>query len=454
MAAAGYAIELPTNRQSRFFDTPTPDVHDPNYIPVLNGIDPKVDFSTPSFYALPSIPKPHKDQAQTSLKRTKSDAAPEIVVRNHDAHPVPSQRSTTSPQATAHEIGSSHTITKDDGNPETQSEDTTATSSTPSTVGTTSMLEEQIYTIPGNTAPKPEEIQFPAVPVSARSSMSFSRKSTVPTSRYNKKSLPSIPSIPTTALLNRTPTPLASQRSSPEPVQTQSVATSPRQVPIPPPIEHSPSLSSPRLHAAKSTASERRARALHSHPSKMSLKSKANLVLDETDEAPLVASTDTRRSASRTRSHSIASSHQPTPAPDAPLPDLPPHAKRSPTREKPIEKPPLAHITSSSLPPDWLKTSQNEHVEMAEFMATRKTTVFRRFDDVHVRLLLHLQDEISALETELLKLEDAGPERPDKIIGKTNIMQELRKALVEYGEFCQIVYHDSSHLTVHRSLVR
>lgn len=71
---------------------------------------------------------------------------------------------------------------------------------------------------------------------------------------------------------------------------------------------------------------------------------------------------------------------------------------------------------------------------MAEFMKTKKTTVFRRFDEVHVRLLLHLQDEISALEKELLELEEAGSGRSDTTVRKANVMRELRKVLAEYGK--------------------
>jgi len=72
---------------------------------------------------------------------------------------------------------------------------------------------------------------------------------------------------------------------------------------------------------------------------------------------------------------------------------------------------------------------------MAEFMKSKKTTVFRRFDEVHVRLLLHLQDETSALEKELLEIEETGSARPDTTLRKANLMRELRKVLAEYGKF-------------------
>lgn len=78
-------------------------------------------------------------------------------------------------------------------------------------------------------------------------------------------------------------------------------------------------------------------------------------------------------------------------------------------------------------------STQPDHVEMAEFMTSKKTMIFRRFDDVHVRLLLHLQDEISSLEKELSEIEEAGLSQPGIMTRRANVMRELRKALAEYG---------------------
>jgi hypothetical protein len=68
-------------------------------------------------------------------------------------------------------------------------------------------------------------------------------------------------------------------------------------------------------------------------------------------------------------------------------------------------------------------------------MTEKNTIVLRRFDDVHARLLLSLQDEISQLEQELEKLESptsagGGSER---MLAKTRILRELRKVVAEYG---------------------
>ena len=69
-------------------------------------------------------------------------------------------------------------------------------------------------------------------------------------------------------------------------------------------------------------------------------------------------------------------------------------------------------------------------------MTEKNTVVFRRFDDVHVRLLLCLQDEISQLEKELLKLDSptSALNPSDKMSQKTKVLRELRKVVSEYGK--------------------
>lgn len=73
---------------------------------------------------------------------------------------------------------------------------------------------------------------------------------------------------------------------------------------------------------------------------------------------------------------------------------------------------------------------------MASFMTSENTVVFRRFDDVHVRLLLCLQDEISQLEKELVELEmpTSSGTSSEKLMQRTRILRELRKVVAEYGK--------------------
>lgn len=450
MATAAFAVELPTTRQSKYYQGPAPNVHDPNYIPVLNGAHLRVDFSQPSFSAIPSIPTPHTSESQTSLKRTKSAYAPETVIQKYGGRPIPARSATTSP-GTPQEIGSSH---QPDRSEDARSSRVSCSDSS-ATGGPANVLEEHVFMIPGNSAPKAEGILFPTAPTSTRSSMSMTRKTNVPTSKYSKNA-PSVPNIPLNTFQDAQPLPDI-QRTSPEtehkmsfesarstPMPPSSTDLSSMSVIAPPPP---PPSSAPRSHVRASTASERRARALHSHPSNMSLKSRKNSTLEETDELPLMShtlSSGSRTPSVRSRTQSLYNSTQPTPAPSAPLPDLPVGAKRPPTRDRPPtrERPPTRDKpldksgTISSPPPGSSSPGkpQNDHMEMAEFMTTQKTTVFRRFDEIHVRLLLQLQDEITTLEKALKEIEEGEPNRPERPANKAYIMRDLRKLLAEYGK--------------------
>ena len=67
-------------------------------------------------------------------------------------------------------------------------------------------------------------------------------------------------------------------------------------------------------------------------------------------------------------------------------------------------------------------------------MMANDTVIFRRFDEVHVQLLLCLQDEITQLERELMRLESAIMTRSDRDIERNRVIRELRKVVAEYGE--------------------
>ena len=106
--------------------------------------------------------------------------------------------------------------------------------------------------------------------------------------------------------------------------------------------------------------------------------------------------------------------------------------KREPTpvTEKPetarIEKPETARLAPQPRP---LPSSG-----ITSFMTANDTVIFRRFDEVHVRLLLCLQDEITQLERELMELESASMTRSDRDIERSRVIRELRKVVAEYGE--------------------
>jgi hypothetical protein len=91
---------------------------------------------------------------------------------------------------------------------------------------------------------------------------------------------------------------------------------------------------------------------------------------------------------------------------------------------------------SRSQPATQSLAQASEHTALTSFMAERNTIVLRRFDDVHVRLLLCLQDEIQQLEKELLELENptTSGNASQRMMGKTRVLRELRKVVAEYGE--------------------
>jgi hypothetical protein len=106
--------------------------------------------------------------------------------------------------------------------------------------------------------------------------------------------------------------------------------------------------------------------------------------------------------------------------------------KREPTPvpQKPqaarIEKPETARLAPQPRP---LPSSG-----ISSFMTANDTVIFRRFDEVHIQLLLCLQDEITQLERELMRLESASMTRSDRDIERSRVIRELRKVVAEYGE--------------------
>ena len=65
-------------------------------------------------------------------------------------------------------------------------------------------------------------------------------------------------------------------------------------------------------------------------------------------------------------------------------------------------------------------------------MTTSSTLIFRRFDEVHVQLLVHLQDEIAQHERDLQALDSRA--QPDREVKRMKILRELRSLVAEYGK--------------------
>jgi hypothetical protein len=502
MAVANSPIELPTGRRSIYFDqTSAPDVHDPNWIPVLdagaingpNSVFSEKEVSPYNAASFSPFPEPPSDtRAASPTKRTqlahshsKSSVAPEAAPTELEAEPLPPRSSSRQPVPGPH---SEHQRDASDSR-DTSTSDADG-SSAPSTAGTTSLLEEQYYTLPGLDVTK-DDIQAPIAPMSARSSMGAvsvmstrTKASFAPTSKYSRKNVQSIVSVRPPTIQSQPTTPQESPRVPPAmPSSSSSLPLLEQQTPaplatvplVPAPLPTPPLTTSKQLTSSKSTASERRLRALHSHPSSNSLaqsspplpqstfvngsRSRANSTSNEYLEPEISAlprppsvkhkprkSTD--HTSRPTTPRLVYDSQQPTPAPTTPLPQLPPEAfangsaanSRRPS-VRTLRQPSESHIASASLHNVPVPKTPADHTEMADFMSRKSTVIFRRFDDVHVKLLLCLQDEISQLEEELFALENAqGREREEmgqleRPGQKMRVMRELRRVVAEYGMF-------------------
>ncbi|KIX10016.1 uncharacterized protein Z518_01097 [Rhinocladiella mackenziei CBS 650.93] len=465
MATVIAPVELPTSRRSYFNTDPTPDIHDPNWIPVLDSAafkssSPSIEkeaspFGHASFSLFPATssnsPKPRPG---FSHNYSKSSLAPESIASSDSRSQSPQDGVDPSSslggpvQPAQNEPRGQHrrqTSTGDASSEEKISVGTEAAGegpSAPSTDGTASVAEERTSS---RQEPRQDQHEDSLANVNGRSSMTSTRRTTVlpPTSKYNRKQVaPMATSMARPSLIPSLPqTPQDSPRLGPSvPVGVTSIPVvqalpSPKLPPTDPP---QPPESTPRLGPAKSSASERRQRALHSHPSNISMRSQRNSLSEDIDIIPKPPSVrhKPRKSAdsrATTPRSTIYDSQVPTPAPTTPLPQLPPQARRPSTRENGSQRP--AQTPGDDPVPSTISNIRAlEHARMAAFMAEKNVIVFRRFDDVHVRLLLCLQDEISLLEQELLKLENStsAGSPSEKMVQKTRVLRELRKLVAEY----------------------
>ncbi len=497
MATDTAPIELPTGRRSYISPArDAPNVHDPSWIPVLNNVDlqklseymeKEATPQTPTANYSPFPPRPPSPKQKPPLHHnySKSSLAPEAVVPELEAEPLPPRTSpplpprvfprkdASSPSPIATDPSSQHLrVTSDvpssDGQ-ETVTSDSADVSAAPSTIGTASLLEEQYYTLPDAPIAK-EDIQPPQI-MSGRSSVASNRtKSSAmpPTSKYNRKPVNSMASGRPSTIRSQPVSPRESPRMSPQPTSNFPIPSaeplpSP-QIPYggePPPM---PDVAT-RIQSVRSTSSDRRQKALRSHPSNVSLhsqaRSRANSTSDDERVAPKVPSvrhkprksTDSRGGISRSPRGTIYDAQIPTPAPTTPLPQLPPEARTRPITTAPATSSTTrdSHVTKQTqsiqsplearIVPHAIPARASDHTRMASFMTTRSQVIFRRFDEVHVKLLLCLQDEIAQLERELTTLEGGAPSADHNTGSKTRVMQELRRIVAEYGEFVPDLQH-------------
>ncbi|KIW17338.1 hypothetical protein PV08_04530 [Exophiala spinifera] len=455
MAAVIAPIELPTGRRSYLNPAPGPDIHDPNWIPVLDGaqykppspsvekevlpFSPSASFSLFPIQSQTTSPKP---RPPLSHNYSKSSLAPESTASDStsqspsdNVEPLPSLSSLVD-QAQGDaggnhrrktSLGSRSTEEKISVGRDTPVGDVTSARSTEESL---SVAEERPFARPGQHDGQ----------TGTRPSTPSGRKTVVlpPTSKYNRKPVASVSTVARPSFAASLPqTPQDSPRLGPTiPTTTPSTPLSqappsPRLVPadLPPPPQQPESV--PKLHPMKSSASERRLRALHSHPSNISLRSPRNSTSDDAEIPSKPQSVRKPRKSTDSRAttrSAIYDAQMPTPAPTTPLPQLPPEAWRPPTRDN------NASQNSTPALPSEPFLRATEKSETASFMTEKNMLVFRRFDNVHVKLLRCLQDEISQLEKELAKLED--PTTPDNSgdnsSQKMRVLRELRKVVAEY----------------------
>jgi hypothetical protein len=494
-------IELPTKRHS--FQNPKHavdvNIHDPQWIPVLNPVvEPREHvekelspYNASSFSPFSDHSAPRPSQSHTY---TKSSLAPESVPAANDTTGSPSlardvpplpplPASPTKFELPAGRPTSEYFQYKPSNSPSreeikdesTDTEGTTESCADQSTVGTASLLDEQTYSIPGqplsakDASPREDFAILPSLPLSTHSSFSSLRKAAtptgavpiVPTSKYSRKPVPGRSSVasasPRVSSISPVPyepaqptQPLPARVSSASPThqeQTHVLPPPPIPSPIIPSQKHSTALSKSPLsisvQASNSSASQRRQRALTSHPSSNSLASRRNSSSSDQDVPVIPApapqprsrpsSHKTRKSTdSRMNRNPSFTSLAPTPAPTTPLPQLPSHALNFETESEGMPKTPQAAFIPNER--ESAPRSRGDHSQLASFMTTNQTMIFRRFDDVHVQLLLCLQDEISELERKLNELEGASMTRNDRTLERMQVIRELRRVVTEYGK--------------------
>lgn len=465
-------FELPTGRRS--FNSATPvDIHDPNWIPVLDGgvykaplsptekeVSPTV-YASASFSLFPSQTGSPKPRPGFSHSYSRSSLAPESI--KSESRSQSSQDNAESPSSAAGAVQAQQNEVKGHHRRQTSveipasEEKISVGTENPGDVLSAASTDDYASVAEDRPSSRPEQTQDamrdqngePLINPSTMSSVNSTRRNTIfpPTSKYNRKPVTSIAtSVGRPSVAQSLPqTPMESPRMGPIAVD-DIVPTTPGQALESPkltPAEHSQGPdTAAKPQPTKSSASDRRHRALHSHPSNLSLQSRRNSISEEPEivsKPPSVRlkprkSTDSRPPSSKS---TVYDSQIPTPAPTTPLPQIPPQiqSRRSSQRENASHKATHA-LVEEPIPSTISNFRPFEHAEMASFMTEKNTIVFRRFDDVHVRLLLCLQDEISLLENELLKLESpASSGSPsEKMMSKTRILRELRKIVAEYGE--------------------
>lgn len=459
MATLTSPVELPTSRRSYQLPPNTDnDISNPQWIPVLQKNEPTPSpasqekevspYSGASFSPMPTYTSdlaPPKSKPSSLHSYSRSSLAPESVELEAASPPPPMplpplpsmptasrqmnfELPATRPTSRYFENNHQPTISGDVNS--TDTETTVDMSRSESNAGTASTSDDATSVVQ---APATVKEETPSLyPRSTRSSYSSSKRYTIapPTSKFSRQPIPPLP-VRGTSLAqpqaDRSAANVPSSKTTPAHSRTQTPAESPKLTASN--IQPTP------LKPSRSTTSKK-GYSLHPTPSTASLASHSS-----SDNSAIIAiptsieETHRPMHQARKSTQSVRSQHTQLERKDSNIP-LPP---RIPAPE--INRESLASQESNQIPkkPESALLAPQPRPGpssgISSFMTANDTVIFRRFDEVHVQLLLCLQDEITQLERDLMKLESASLTRTDRDIERGRVMRELRKIVAEYGKY-------------------
>jgi hypothetical protein len=474
MATLTSPVELPTSRNSYQHVETGGDIKNPQWIPVLRKLESQYDpsqekelspYTGASFSPMPTYmlesPQHARPKPSSIHSYSRSSVAPETVELEAASPPPPVPPIPPIPQQTprhmnfelpatrptsryfekTHITGLSGDVTM----ASTDTETTADMSRSESNAGTSTTTDDAASVQAPAVVKDEKPLQAPPAvkeetpslyPRSTRSSFSSTKKYSIgpPTSKFNRKPAPALPSRITSLQYEANGPSTTPSKTTPFHSRTQTPVPSPRLTatqPQPVDLKPFPSTSSktPSLRLTPSNAS------LSSHSSSDNSAPVAVPTLAQETQRlgygrrKSTASVQSQQAKSDMKALTLSlpsaiaiekESRERLVEQQEPLPII---EKREEVR---IEKPETAILAPQPRP--------GPSSGISSFMTANDTVIFRRFDEVHVQLLLCLQDEITQLERELLRLESAIMTRSDRDIERNRVIRELRKVVAEYGK--------------------
>jgi hypothetical protein len=473
MATVALPVELPTSRDSFQHVETADDIKNPHWIPILRKLEsqygPSQEKELSPYAGAPFSPPPPsmEDSPRRGTKSasvhsySRSSVAPETVEREVASTPPPEpipplpsrppqthrqmnfELPATRPTSQYFERTAIQRTSADATMASTDTETTENMSRSESNAGTASTTDDASVQAPAVVkdevpvpAPPPVKDETPSLhPRSTRSSFSSTKKYSIgpPTSKFNRKTVHALPPRITSLQSGATgPANVLPAKDIPAHSRAPTPAASPRLAaspPLPGNVKRPLSEASNKAPSLRPTPSKT---SLASHsstdnsppnpvptspeeakePSDIPQKSGASVGSQNAKSSPK-AVTPTAMSTKQESSESVSEKREPTPVTEQP-------------EITKIEKPETARLAPQPRP---LPSSG-----ISSFMTAKDTVIFRRFDEVHVQLLLCLQGEITQLEGELMGLESASMTRSDRDSERSRVFRELRKVVAEYGE--------------------